>query len=476
MKRIFTSESVTEGHPDKVCDQISDAILDELLRQDPMSRVACEVCATTGLVMVMGEVTTKGYVDIQKIVRDTVEEIGYNRGKIGFDAENLAVMTTLDEQSPDIAMGVDKDGAGDQGLMFGFACDENEEMMPFPIILSHKLAKRLTDVRKNKLVDYLRPDGKSQVSIEYDENNTAGWKIEDISYTVETEDGMNDNNMNYLNISVNGSGIAENTGYTEIFNNGMELDIYIPSRKLAIEYDGEAWHKPEKVEREKEKYRICKENGIRLLRIKEKRNDTDMWSADDIWNISGNGPMYEHKNLAQLIRLLLDHLDPRSNFWTRKRMSDFHSPIDIDLERDEMEIRSYMKKLKGDSLEDLFPEIAKEWHPTKNKSVKPNQVKRGSTAKYWWLCPDCNNEYKASVYHRTSGTGCPKCGAKKSAANRRRKVHMIDMETNEILKTFESVIDASQYMNFKTSSNITSVCKGNRPHSGGYLWRYAIED
>ena len=171
MKRIFTSESVTEGHPDKVCDQISDAILDELLRQDPMSRVACEVCATTGLVMVMGEVTTKGYVDIQKIVRDTVEEIGYNRGKIGFDAENLAVMTTLDEQSPDIAMGVDKDGAGDQGLMFGFACDENEEMMPFPIILSHKLAKRLTDVRKNKLVDYLRPDGKSQVSIEYDENN-----------------------------------------------------------------------------------------------------------------------------------------------------------------------------------------------------------------------------------------------------------------------------------------------------------------
>jgi len=170
MKRIFTSESVTEGHPDKVCDQISDAILDELLAQDPMSRVACEVCATTGLVMVMGEVTTKGYVDIQKIVRETVKEIGYDRGKIGFDAENLAVMTTLDEQSPDIAMGVDKDGAGDQGLMFGFACDENEEMMPFPIILSHKLARRLTEVRKNKLVDYLRPDGKSQVSIEYDEN------------------------------------------------------------------------------------------------------------------------------------------------------------------------------------------------------------------------------------------------------------------------------------------------------------------
>ena len=263
--------------------------------------------------------------------------------------------------------------------------------------------------------------------------------------------------------------------YTDIFKNGMELDIYIPSRKLAIEYDGEAWHKPEKAVREKEKYRICKENGIKLLRLKEKRNVTDMWSADDIWNISGNGPMYEHKNLAQLIRLLLDHLDPRSNFWTRKRMSDFHSPIDINLERDEMEIRSYMKKLKGDSLEDLFPEIAKEWHPTKNKSVKPNQVKRGSTAKYWWLCPDCNNEYKASVYHRTSGTGCPKCSAKRGAASRSRKVHMIDIDTNEVLKTFESISDAVKYMNFNTSSNIISVCKGKRPHAGGYLWRYADE-
>lgn len=173
MKRIFTSESVTEGHPDKVCDQISDAILDELLRQDEMSRVACEVCATTGLVMVMGEVTTNGYVDIQKIVRDTVKEIGYDRGKYGFDADNLAVITTLDEQSPDIAMGVDRDGAGDQGLMFGFACDETIEMMPLPITLANKLVKRLSEVRKAKLVDYLRPDGKSQVSVEYDENDKA---------------------------------------------------------------------------------------------------------------------------------------------------------------------------------------------------------------------------------------------------------------------------------------------------------------
>lgn len=173
MKRLFTSESVTEGHPDKVCDQISDAILDELLSQDKMSRVACEVCATTGLVMVMGEITTKGYVDIQKIVRETVKEIGYDRGKYGFDAENLAVITTLEEQSPDIAMGVDKDGAGDQGLMFGFACDETEEMMPLSLVLSHKLAKRLSDVRKMKLVDYLRPDGKSQVTVEYDDFDKA---------------------------------------------------------------------------------------------------------------------------------------------------------------------------------------------------------------------------------------------------------------------------------------------------------------
>ncbi len=172
-KRIITSESVTEGHPDKVCDQISDAILDALLMQDENSRVACEVCATTGLVMVMGEITTTGYVDIQKIVRDTVKEIGYTRGKYGFDADNLAVITTLDEQSPDIAMGVDRDGAGDQGLMFGYACDETEEMMPLPIVLSHKLVKRLSEVRKTKLVDYLRPDGKSQVSVEYNEEGKA---------------------------------------------------------------------------------------------------------------------------------------------------------------------------------------------------------------------------------------------------------------------------------------------------------------
>ena len=166
-RRIFTSESVTEGHPDKICDQISDAILDDILRQDPNSRVAC------GLVLVMGEITTNGYCDVQKLVRETVDQIGYNRGKFGFDAENLAVLVSLNEQSPDIAMGVDTDGAGDQGMMFGYACTETEELMPMPIMLSHKLARRLAEIRKNGSHKELRPDGKTQVSVEYDKNGNV---------------------------------------------------------------------------------------------------------------------------------------------------------------------------------------------------------------------------------------------------------------------------------------------------------------
>ena len=221
-RRLFTSESVTEGHPDKMCDAISDAILDALMEQDPMSRVACETATTTGLVMVMGEITTKAYVDIQKIVRETIREIGYDRAKYGFDCDTCGVLTAIDEQSADIALGVDKAleakqagekhmteeeldaiGAGDQGMMFGFASNETEEYMPYPISMAHKLARRLTEVRKNGTLKYLRPDGKTQVTVEYDENVSQEQIHEDIKKYVFDEiipaDMVDENTKFFIN-------------------------------------------------------------------------------------------------------------------------------------------------------------------------------------------------------------------------------------------------------------------------------------
>lgn len=258
MPRFFTSESVTEGHPDKICDQISDAILDDILAHDHNGRVACETVVTTGLCFVFGEITTSHYVDVQKIVRDKVAEIGYTRGKFGFDAENLAVMTAIDPQSPDIAMGVDEtssheQGAGDQGIMFGYACDETDVYMPMAITLAHRLAKRLTDVRKNGTIPYLRPDGKTQVTVEYDDNGKI-FRVDTVlistqhSPEVDMEVLARDVKANVVDPIIPANLIDENTKF--LFNptgrfvvGGPQGDSGLTGRKIIVDtYGGAACH------------------------------------------------------------------------------------------------------------------------------------------------------------------------------------------------------------------------------------------
>ncbi len=262
-KYVFTSESVTEGHPDKICDQISDAILDAMLEQDPMSRVACETVTTTGMVMCMGEITTNASVDIPQIVRDTVVEIGYDRAKYGFDGHTCAVFTTIDKQSPDIAMGVDNalegraeneynTGAGDQGMMFGYACDETPELMPMPISLAHKLALKLTEVRKNGTLPYLRPDGKTQITVEYEDGKPI--RIDTVVVSSQHDDAVSleqirEDLINYVVKAVVPSDLLDDN--TRYFINptgrfvvgGPQGDSGLTGRKIIVDtYGGYARH------------------------------------------------------------------------------------------------------------------------------------------------------------------------------------------------------------------------------------------
>jgi len=256
--------------------------------------------------------------------------------------------------------------------------------------------------------------------------------------------------------------------YGEIFDGSMELDIFIPSLRLGIEYDGEAWHREDKREREARKYGICRQHGIRLLRLKEKRSDTDWGTADEFLSIE-DGPLYEPKYLARTIRFLLDKIDPETNMRTRTAPV-FHSRVDIDINRDEAEIRSFMTEVKG-SLAECCPSIAAEWHPTKNGSLTPNKVKPHSDIRAWWICPTCGYEYFTSVGHRTDGTGCPVCGIEKSTQSKRKRVAMLNPDTGEEIRVFASLSDASRELGISIG-NISAACKGKRRIAGGYGWSY----
>lgn len=256
--------------------------------------------------------------------------------------------------------------------------------------------------------------------------------------------------------------------YKDIFDNGMELDIFIPSIKLGIEYDGEAWHKEYNFKRELKKYEICQSNNIKLIRLKEKRYQNDFLTANTIFHIE---EMYKKENLYKAILYIVSEIDPKTNMWTRKRFNHWYNDLEINIYKDENDIRKYMTKILNQSLQDLYPDIAKEWNYIKNTSLKPNSVKPGSDIKVWWICPDCNNEYYSSISHRVSGTGCPECGKLKSAAKRSKRIVAYDYLTNERIESFPSISDAARKMKV-SAGNINSVLNGKRKHTKGYIWKY----
>ena len=256
--------------------------------------------------------------------------------------------------------------------------------------------------------------------------------------------------------------------YKDIFDNGMELDIFIPSINLGIEYDGEAWHKEYNFKRELRKYKICQNNNIKLIRLKEKRYKNDFLTADTILHID---EMYKKENLYKAILHVVSEIDPKTNKWTRKRFDQWYSDLEINIEKDENDIRKYMTTIPNQSLQYLHPKIAMEWNYHKNKHIKPNMVTPGSDIKVWWICPECNNEYYSSISHRVSGTGCPECGKLKSAVKRSKKIVAYDYLRNVKIKSFPSISEAARKMNVSVG-NIHSVLNGKRKHTKGYSWKY----